>query len=1046
MTNSIKNLIKKTPFYTVYLDFKEKKFHLPSNLDSRHIWAFNAGETFSGNPKWLFLYISKYRPDIYAYWLCDNQETVDFIRSLGYRAHTFKERDCYLLQQKTGVFVVEQIKEVIPKSLQSAVMLNLYHGVGCKTVEKKVTYGFLAERIAKKFIKNSEYYQKNMLFLVSSPLMEEHFIKQCCLNKDHLIRAGYPRCVYQKYFEKVSTYDHDIRRQKGLAPDTKIAAYVPTYRDNPEYDFWENAIPDFEVLIQKLEQLNMLLLLKIHPKMEKDGRYRALFQKYGTCPRLLFWDNRLDFYEIFDQIDLGIIDYSSIFYDMMAGGVTHFIRYFFDYGETDTIRDMVFDLKEMTCGTLCSNFEQLLSALEHYEAYDEGEFQRINDLFWQYSNENSMETIIEHTLKFQPEANPELPMLYSFDIFDTLIARKVLKPEGIFYYVKEKMVHSPLNFPDALVSDYPAARMYCEENVREYYRKTLHVRKSTRREITFQEIFERMAVLYGLDKAQTDALMGWELEAEYENCIPLGKNIRLAEELCEKGETVLLISDMYLPKDFILRLLKKACPRLAELPLFLSSDLGVQKTTRKLFLEAYHSLETYTYKKWIHRGDNPFSDGVCPKKLGIEAVLHPVPDFNDYEACLVKSIGSYDAYLVAAQMARFRETGLSEKEYYAYAFISLYFVPYVHWAVHHAVKQGTQCVYFISRDGHHLKQIADVIIEKEQLPLKTRYIYGSRAAWRIPSFIEEMDDEFFYGFGNFAEVSTYKKLLQALFLTEEQFTALFPELENVKTAEYITPALRQTIISVVKGSDEYKRHLLSYAAGKRELVEKYFVQEIDFSESFAFIEYWGRGYTQDCFARLLHHVCGKEFDVPFYYTRSVYPTQGHSVRCNFSPNTTRLMFTEAIFSNIPYRSIEEYRMEEGKVVPVILPVECDMELHQAMETFLPLFTEHYEKLPLTNREKTNLDLYHFGLQYYSEHQDDKIFVTCLGPLVDAVMTYGDKKEFAPAITQKMIERLEKGEKIDTLTSSIPISIARSEPELAKRFKELADRQLENTAR
>ena len=62
------------------------------------------------------------------------------------------------------------------------------------------------------------------------------------------------------------------------------------------------------------------------------------------------------------------------------------------------------------------------------------------------------------------------------------------------------------------------------------------------------------------------------------------------------------------------------------------------------------------------------------------------------------------------------------------------------------------------------------------------------------------------------------------------------------------------------------------------------------------------------------------------------------------------------------------------------------------------------------------------------------------------MTYGDKKEFAPAITQKMIERLEKGEKIDTLTSSIPISIARSEPELAKRFKELADRQLENTAR
>ena len=57
-------------------------------------------------------------------------------------------------------------------------------------------------------------------------------------------------------------------------------------------------------------------------------------------------------------------------------------------------------------------------------------------------------------------------------------------------------------------------------------------------------IFERMASLYGLDENQTAQLMDWELEAEYENCIPRAREIGMAEELVRRGETVYLISDM----------------------------------------------------------------------------------------------------------------------------------------------------------------------------------------------------------------------------------------------------------------------------------------------------------------------------------------------------------------------------------------------------------------------------------------------------------------------------------------------------------------------
>ncbi|MFB8736298.1 hypothetical protein ACEQPO_29585 [Bacillus sp. SL00103] len=48
-------------------------------------------------------------------------------------------------------------------------------------------------------------------------------------------------------------------------------------------------------------------------------------------------------------------------------------------------------------------------------------------------------------------------------------------------------------------------------------------------------------------------------------------------ELINQGNDVVLISDMYLPKEVIVEMLKNADERLAELPLFLSSDYGDQR-------------------------------------------------------------------------------------------------------------------------------------------------------------------------------------------------------------------------------------------------------------------------------------------------------------------------------------------------------------------------------------------------------------------------------------------------------------------------------------
>lgn len=70
----------------------------------------------------------------------------------------------------------------------------------------------------------------------------------------------------------------------------------------------------------------------------------------------------------------------------------------------------------------------------------------------------------------------QLPTLYSFDIFDTLISRKCLYPTTIFSYVQSKMCTGTMDFPPYLLTNYSAVRQQCEQNVREYYKKSVLLR------------------------------------------------------------------------------------------------------------------------------------------------------------------------------------------------------------------------------------------------------------------------------------------------------------------------------------------------------------------------------------------------------------------------------------------------------------------------------------------------------------------------------------------------------------------------------------------
>ena len=202
--------------------------------------------------------------------------------------------------------------------------------------------------------------------VVTSKLYEKEFQEDLGLDEKQLIRAGYLRCLYQQNYESICTYDHEVINGKTIGNYDSIAVYAPTYRAIRGNAF-STGIENLENLHMVCEEKNMLLIFKMHPQIENEVGYINAKQQYGAAKYFLFWDNANDFYEIINQIDLVIYDYSSMFSDFLCAGVKHFIRYIYD--EDEYMKDGFTQGKdayyERTCGVVCHSFEELLEQIEH---------------------------------------------------------------------------------------------------------------------------------------------------------------------------------------------------------------------------------------------------------------------------------------------------------------------------------------------------------------------------------------------------------------------------------------------------------------------------------------------------------------------------------------------------------------------------------------------------------------------------------------------------------------------------------------------------------
>ncbi len=315
-------------------------------------------------------------------------------------------------------------------------------------------------------------------------------------------------------------------------------------------------------------------------------------------------------------------------------------------------------------------------------------------------------------------------MTYSFDIFDTCLVRTCGNPAFVFEMVARRVLPSS---EETQWFDFTLERKRGEAKARKL------VEQTGGEEVTLEEIYS-CCNFTGLDFVPSnEVLMEEELSVERMVLTPVASMRNKINQLRKGGNRIVFISDMYLPYDFIKEVMVRHGFLTDSDYLFVSSRTNKTKHSGCLFKWVHDELNL-DYPKWIHAGDNRWSDVEVPRRLGIKAtcVTH---DFSYYEGRL-KSKGYSSRTQVSYMLASIsKAVRLGEEDdaqvKFAADLIAPVFVPFVFSVLQDAQRRGIENLYFLARDAYVFYVIAKKL--EDLFPLVTaHYLYVSRNSLYLP--------------------------------------------------------------------------------------------------------------------------------------------------------------------------------------------------------------------------------------------------------------------------------------------------------------------------
>lgn len=208
--------------------------------------------------------------------------------------------------------------------------------------------------------------------------------------------------------------------------------------------------------------------------------------------------------------------------------------------------------------------------------------------------------------KIKKEIIKEETKVVSFDIFDTLIMRPFWNPIDLFEFLNDYF-RQIAKIETGI--DFSKLRVRAEERVR-----TLLGISKKKQDMTLDEIYDEIKYETNLDDEILNKMKEKEisLEIRFCNCRKTGKELyELAKYLNKK---IIYVSDMYLPKQVIRKILSKN--GYDNDNIYLSGEIGLTKHMGDLYNAVLEDLKIKP-EQMVHIGDNHFADYENSVKKGI---------------------------------------------------------------------------------------------------------------------------------------------------------------------------------------------------------------------------------------------------------------------------------------------------------------------------------------------------------------------------------------------------------------------------------------------
>lgn len=333
-------------------------FPIKSNLV---IFESFHGKQFSDNPRAIYDYLVKHKPNYYLIWSIQkgseavfNAHNVPYVRRLSIKW-------CYYMaRSKYWVFNTRTPKWLNKKN--DNIFIQTWHGTPLKKLGLDINDVKMPGTSTEQYRKNIILESQKWDYLISPNYYSTKIFKNAFNYNGEIIETGYPR----NDFLVKNNDRRSIEKTKlklGLPQDKKIILYAPTWRDD-EYFSQGRYKFNLQLDIQELQNNlgdNYILVLRTHYLIAEELN----IEKYTDFA--FDFSNHHDIRELYIVADYLITDYSSVFFDfkILKRPVIFFAYDLDKYRES--LRGFYFNFEKDAPGPIVSTTREVIEMILNLE-------------------------------------------------------------------------------------------------------------------------------------------------------------------------------------------------------------------------------------------------------------------------------------------------------------------------------------------------------------------------------------------------------------------------------------------------------------------------------------------------------------------------------------------------------------------------------------------------------------------------------------------------------------------------------------------------------